>query len=176
MIKKSRKVVLNMKEEKVYKTIKDLSENKINKHRAALILNYSNVHINRLLRKYKSEGKSAFSHDNKGRKPSTTILNKIKNNIINLYNEKYFNFNISHFSEMLKEFENISVSIPTIISILRKEFIISPKSQRKTKRELIKEIEIKEDTTRKKKEITKLKQARIRIENSHIKNIYLQTF
>ena len=68
---------------------------------------------------------------------------------------------------MLREFENISVSIPTIISILRKEFIISPKSKRKTKRELIKEIEIKEDTT-KKKEITKLKQARIRIENSHI--------
>ena len=69
---------------------------------------------------------------------------------------------------MLREFENISVSIPTIISILRKEFIISPKSKRKTKRELIKEIEIKEDTTKKKKEITKLKQARIRIENNHI--------
>ena len=42
MIKKSRKVVLNMKEE-VYKTIKDLNENKINKHRSALILNYSNL-------------------------------------------------------------------------------------------------------------------------------------
>ena len=68
--------------------------------------------------------------------PSNTIPNKIKNNIINLYNEKYFNFNISHFSEILKEFENITVFIPTIISILRKEFIISPKSQRKTKREL----------------------------------------
>ncbi|WP_156299042.1 hypothetical protein [Streptobacillus canis] len=89
MNKKLRKVVLNLKEYNIYKTIKDLAENKISKNRAIVILGYPNVHINRLLKKYKLEGKIAFSHGNKNRKPATTTSNEIKNQIIKLYEQKY---------------------------------------------------------------------------------------
>lgn len=57
-----------MTEEQKYRVIKKLVEVDGNKHRAAIELNCSLRHINRMIQGYKKEGKAFFVHGNKGRK------------------------------------------------------------------------------------------------------------
>lgn len=85
-----RKVELRMNEEYKYKIIKKLVETDGNKKRAASKLNCTVRTVNRLIIKYKSEGKSAFIHGNRGRVPSTTIPLDIKNKIISFYINELF--------------------------------------------------------------------------------------
>ena len=69
-----RKVELRMNEEYKYKIIKKLVETDGNKKRAASKLNCTVRTVNRLIIKYKSEGKSAFIHGNRGRVPSLSLI------------------------------------------------------------------------------------------------------
>ena len=68
-----RKVVLKLDAQEKYEIIKSLVEKDGNKQRAALKLGCSLRHINRLIQKYKKEGKAAFVHGNTGRKPIHTL-------------------------------------------------------------------------------------------------------
>ena len=85
-----RKVLLNMNEQQKYEIIKSLVENNGNKDRAALKLGCTKRHVNRLIQKYKSHGKAAFVHGNKGRKPAHAFSDAKKKEIITLYNNKYW--------------------------------------------------------------------------------------
>ncbi|MGL6166722.1 MAG: hypothetical protein ACRC0Y_00375 [Fusobacteriaceae bacterium] len=56
-----------------YQIIKKLVKSSGNKERAAVNLNCSVRHINRLAKGYSEFGKQFFIHDNRDRKPSTTL-------------------------------------------------------------------------------------------------------
>ena len=79
-----RRVELRMNEENKYLTIKKLVETNGNKKRAAIKLGCTVRTINRLILKYKNEGKAGFIHGNRGRLPSTTIPLDLKNKIIKI--------------------------------------------------------------------------------------------
>ena len=57
-----RKVILTMDEQNKYETIKKLVETNGNKQRAALKLGCTTRTINRLIIKYRKEGKAGFMH------------------------------------------------------------------------------------------------------------------
>ena len=57
-----RKVILRMKEQDKYDVIKKLVDHGENKKRAALNLGLTVRQINRLINKYKEQGKSGFVH------------------------------------------------------------------------------------------------------------------
>ena len=71
-----RKVELNLKENQQYKVIKKLVETNGNKKRAAIKLNCTQRHINRLIKKYKEKGKAGFLHGNTGRQPPIKSIKK----------------------------------------------------------------------------------------------------
>lgn len=75
-----RKVELTMEENNKYLTIKKLVETGGNKKRAAMYLNCSIRHINRMIKGYQQEGKSYFIHGNRGRKPVHTFNDKTGSN------------------------------------------------------------------------------------------------
>ena len=127
-----RKVVLRMKEQFTYDVIKKLVDSNGNKKNAALKLNCTLRTVNRLILKYKNEGKAGFIHKNRGRKPASTFSNDIKHKVIDLYRTKYLGANLSHFSELLLRNERIRVSDTTINHWLRELDILSPKARRKT--------------------------------------------
>lgn len=127
-----RKVVLRMNEEQKYKIIKKLVDSNGNKKRAALELNCSIRTINRLILLYKKEGKAGFVHKNRNRKPATSFSEDIKKKVIDLYRTKYFDSNFTHYSELLKKKEGISVSDSTLKSWFFEEGILSPKARKKT--------------------------------------------
>ena len=133
-----RKVELKMNEQQKYEIIKELVNHNGNKNRAAMKLNLSRRQIDRLIIKYKEIGKSAFIHGNRSRKPVNAIDNSISSDIISLYENKYYDFNFSHFRDFLEEKENIKVSYKFIYNTLTNEGILSPKARKKTKRKAAK--------------------------------------
>lgn len=123
-----KKVLLTTNEQIKYKTIKHLADHPdANKDRAALTLNCTRRHINRMLAGYKKYGKEFFVHGNRGRKPATTIPAQSKQVIVDLYRNKYFNANFQHFTELLAKHEQIHISASSVATILESEYILSPK-------------------------------------------------
>ena len=139
-----RKAELRMNEKEKYDVIKELVDHNGNKNRAAMKLGLSKRQINRLIIKYKENGKYAFIHGNRSKKPVNALDKSISEDIITLYKNKYYDFNFNHFKEFLKKDENIDVSYDFIYKTLSKEGILSPKARKKTKREYTKQKLLKE--------------------------------
>ena len=139
-----RKAELRMNEKEKYDVIKELVDHNGNKNRAAMKLGLSKRQINRLIIKYKENGKYAFIHGNRSKKPVNALDKSISEDIITLYKNKYYDFNFNHFKEFLKKDENIDVSYDFIYKTLSKEGILSPKARKKTKKEFIKKQLLKE--------------------------------
>lgn len=131
-----RKVDLRMNEQLKYDVIKKLVDTNGNKKNAAMKLNCSVRTINRLIIKYKAEGKHGFIHKNRYRKPLTTFSDDVKSLVIDLYQSKYSGANILHFSQLLDKHEDIHISPTTINSWLREVDILSPKAHKKTRKQL----------------------------------------
>lgn len=131
-----RKVELNMNEQHKYEIIKKLVDTNGNKKRAAIQLNCTVRTVNRLILKYKNDGKASFIHGNRGRLPSTTIPLDIKNKIIKLYIDDYIDTNFTHFCEIVEEDLHISISDTTLNKWLRDENVTSPKARKSTRHSL----------------------------------------
>lgn len=129
-----RKVELNLKEHQQYTVIKKCVETNGNKKRAAIVLNCSLRHVNRLIRKFKEKGKEAFVHGNRGRSPSNKIDESVRNEILEIYCQVIPNANYRHATQLLDEHFNIQISDTSLNSLLKQNFILSPKAHRKTKK------------------------------------------
>lgn len=162
-----KKVELRLKENRKYIIIKKLVEANGNKNAAALKLNCTKRNINRLIAGYKKDGKEFFIHGNRGKKPVHTISDETKESIIDLYKNKYFDANFQHFAELLEKHENIIVSPTYIFDILDSVNIISPKANRKTKKNLKKKLKDTKKKSKSKKEIETLDRMIIDIEEAH---------
>lgn len=153
-----RKVDLRMNEQYKYEVIKHLVDHNGNKKAAAVKLKCTVRHVNRLINDYKTNGKEAFIHGNRGRKPATTFSEEVKQTIVNLYTETYPDANLRHFSEIVEEDLGISVSDTTINSWLREEGVLSPKARKKTKKEMRKKLKAALDNSTSVKESDVLKE------------------
>lgn len=165
-----RKVELRMNELEKYNVIKELVDHNGNKKRAALKLGLTLRQINRLIITYKEKGKSGFQHGNRNKKPVNTLDKSISDNIILLYNTKYYDFNFNHFKDFLENYENINVSYKFIYKTLTKAGILSPKARKKTKREFAKNrllSEKKITTDMEEKKIENIISHEIALENAH---------
>ena len=88
-----RRVELRMNEQEKYKVIKELIDHNCNKNRASKKLGISRRQIDHLIIKYKENGKSAFIHGNRTKKPVNALDKSISENIILLYKSKYQDWN-----------------------------------------------------------------------------------
>lgn len=162
-----RKVLLTMNENQKYEVIKKLVDTNGNKKTAALKIGCSDRHINRLIKGYQEQGKSFFIHGNRGRLPAITIPADTKQLILDLYRTKYSDCNLTHYSELLKEREHISVSVSTITAILRKEYILSPKANRSSKKAVTKALKAIQSKTKSKKKAAIIQNSIMDLEDSH---------
>lgn len=154
-----RKVNLRMNEQFKYDIIKNLVDNNGNKKSAASKLNCSVRTVNRLIIKYKLEGKNGFIHRNRGRIPASAIPADLKSKIIDLYMNSYGDANLRHFSEIVHQDLGISVSDTTLNYWLRDEGILSPKARKKTKRNMKKQLRMKLNSSSSEKARNTIKEA-----------------
>lgn len=134
-----------MTEVKKYDTIKAVCDGRKTKDRARVELSLSKRQVNRLILAYRENGKAAFRHGNRARKPRHAMTEDVKAIIL----EKYRAYgelkpNVVHFCELLAEEEGLVYSDTTVRKLLYQAGFISPKTQRKTKKRLKKEMRLRE--------------------------------
>ncbi len=156
-----------MNEQKKYKVIKALKETNGNKKRAAVELGCSVRHINRMLKGYNEHGKAFFSHGNKGRRPASALSEELKESILLLYQNKYYDSNLTHFTEKLAENEGIRVSEGTVRNLLLSHDILSPLAWKRTRRNLKDKLKAQKDASTSKKEKERLQTAIVALEDAH---------
>ena len=86
--------------------------------------------VDRLILKYKNEGKNGFIHKNRGKESKKKISENIKDEIINIYITEYFDYNFTHFYEEIRD--KYPLSQRAVSTILKEADIVSPQAQHKT--------------------------------------------
>lgn len=162
-----KKVELTMAEDLKYQVIKRLADEGGSKDRAALTLGITRRQVNRLLNAYKEKGKSAFVHGNRGRQPATTISEKTRKDVVDLYRNKYYDANFEHFTELLAEHEGIYMSTFSVTSILEEQYILSPRVTKAKKKRVKAELEKKQEQAQTVKEARAVQANLVRVEEAH---------
>ena len=162
-----REVDLRMEENHTYQVIKNLVDTEGNKNSAALKLGCTKRHINRMIQGYIVHGKDYFQHGNRGKQPAHTLSKELRQMIIDLYLQKYYDANFAHFCELLKKHECIITSESTIRTILMAEKIISPMATRLMKKEIKRQLEEVRKQTKSKKEQSIIQERLVAIEDAH---------
>jgi transposase len=86
---------------------------------AAETLGVSFRQMRRLKTKYLEEGELGLIHGNRGRKPKNAIPEELRRKVVNLYEEKYYDSNYCHLSQLLEEHEGINISPSSLGRILK---------------------------------------------------------
>lgn len=87
--------------------------------------------------------------------------------ILDLYQTKYYNCNLTHYCELLEEHEQIKVSVSTISNILKENFILSPKANRSSKKAMKEQLKALKSKAKSKKEVTSIQSSILDLEDSH---------
>ncbi len=156
-----------MVEQRKYEVIKKLVDENGSKDRAALTLGITKRQVNRLIKSYKEKGKAAFIHGNRGRKPSTTTPEQIRQDVLDLYRNKYYDTNFVHFTELLRNKEKIKLSVSCVTGILESENILSPKVTKQKKKRIKRQLEEEKKAAKNKKEADKIQENLVSIEDAH---------
>lgn len=101
---------------------------------AAEILGYSPRHLRRVREKYKEVGFDGLIDGRLGRVSPRRTPVAIIEEVLGLYREKYFDFNVSHFVEKLHEEHSIEVSYTWVKNLLQGAGLIAKNRPRKKHR------------------------------------------
>lgn len=119
---------LNMKDIKKYDILKQIVAKQIKGIQAAVLLGYHPVHISRMKKKVITAGIQGILRP---KQPSNRkIADSLKEQVKNLYRQTYYDFNIRHFNDKLREVHEIDLSYETIRQILVSAGIHSPKKKK----------------------------------------------
>ena len=126
--------MFNMNELKRITIIQAVIDKKRTQKEASIALNVSERQIRNLVKRYREEGALGLKHKNKFNKPSHAFSDNFINKIVELkLSDDYIDSNFSHFKDLLKERENISISYSALYSILKSHNINSKKSHKDKK-------------------------------------------
>ena len=165
----SKLVNLPAEEQKKYEVIKKLVDHpqSANKKRAALSLECTLKDVNRLIAGYKKYGKQYNIYGNKGKTPAIAFDKKLKEQIIELYKEKYTGANFTHFTELLRENEGIHISVSSVVNILESQYILSPRVTRAKRKRVRQELKTKQTQATTKAEKKRIESNIVAIEHAH---------
>lgn len=100
----------------------------------AQALNVSERHFKRLKKKFRKSGPKALIHGNCGRSPHNAYPQELKQKVLHLFRSQYQDFNLSHFTDTLKEEHGIAISRETVRSWLIEAKLYKPKAQKYRRR------------------------------------------
>ena len=169
-----RKVLLRMNEHEKYEIIKNYVDHGGNKQRISIRFNLSIRQVDRLICKYKREGKQAFIHGNRFRVPFNKNSDDFSNKILYLAKTKYKGefersicCNFRHFKYLLERDEGIIVPYSTLYNLLMSNNIRSPKIQKRTRRKIKKDEIINKALLINDEQIEQIVDHQIALEDAH---------
>lgn len=126
--------MFNKKDQLKFEVISKLVAGVITSKLAREILNVSDKTILRYKKAFKTKGSGFLIHGNKGRKSANATPPHVKEEIMNLIVEKYYDFSIRHAWEKLKECESVQlVSYKTLLRWCHEKKYIKKFKRRKSK-------------------------------------------
>lgn len=167
------RIQLKMEAQSKYETIKSLVDHKncsdftSSKKRAAVQLNCTLRTINRLIKRYEANGKAAFVHGNRGRKPAHALSEERAAEILTLYTNKYYDATFAYACELLAEHDGISISPSALSSLMYRHHMTSPRTTKKKRKQLADQLRARQKETASKKQKQQLQEAIVAIENAH---------
>jgi len=126
-------IAMSQKERQRYHLLEMVVGGKITLKEAITVIGVSYRHAKQVKRKFITEGAKGLIHGNRGRPSPKALNHELAQWIIELSQNKYTNFNDTHFTEKLKEEEGITVGRDTVRR-LRRTNGIKPKRRRRPKR------------------------------------------
>ena len=124
---------MNKKEQRRLAVLNEVERGKMIGREAAELLGLSLRQVRRILAAYRKEGAAALAHGNRGRRPHNALDTRRKEQVTALARSTYAGCNNQHFTELLAERENISLSRSAVRRILLKAGIRSPRKRRPPK-------------------------------------------
>ena len=86
---------------------------------ARLVLGYTDRHMRRLRRRFADDGELSLKDGRAGRSMPNRVSDEVKQTIARLRRDKYFDFNIKHFHEVLGEKHGIELSYSYVKGLLQ---------------------------------------------------------
>ena len=103
-------VVVSKNEQWAFQILEDFRFGKITREKAAMLLGCSTRSVTRRAAKVRSAGIAGIKHGNTSRPPANKTEDSLKEEILTLIRERYYDFNVSHCRELLSERHGITVS------------------------------------------------------------------
>ena len=166
-IPEMKRIELRMNEQEKYDVIKSLVDHNGNKNAAAIKLGCTVRTVNRMIQRYKEQGKSGFVHGNRGRKPAHTFSEATVTDIITLYNNKYYDATFSYACELLAKHDGITISPSALTKIMYKNYITSPRTTKAVRKRIAQQLRESQKRTKSKKKKEELQTAIVKTENAH---------
>jgi transposase len=123
-------ITLNTKELRRGQILELVKKQEMSLMQAATVLRLSYRQAKRLKARYLLKDLAGLAHGNRNRVSHRLLPDSFRQQILDLHQKKYNLFNDSHFTELLQERENISVSRETVRHILRAA-AVPPKRRRR---------------------------------------------
>lgn len=156
-----------MKAQEKFEIIKRVADGHITKNTAAVKIGCTVRHVNRLLITYRTKGKAGFLHGNTGRKPAHSFSEELKQEIVSLYNRKYWDTNFTHCCELLERNDSIRISPSSLRKILYNEFVLSPRANRRTRKQMNKLLRDMHKAAKTKKEKALIEASIVNLSEAH---------
>ena len=99
----------------------------------AASLGRSSRQVQRMRKRFASNGAAGLVHGNAGRSPKHRTSQEVREQVLMLRRGKYDGFNDQHFTEKLVEVEGLELTRETVRRILRSAGVVSPRKRRPPK-------------------------------------------
>jgi transposase len=133
------RVVLNRDELKRVKILERVLSGSMTYAEGAETLGVSSRQVRRLKAKYIKEGELGIIHGNRGRKPKNVIPEELRQRVVILYEEKYYDSNFCHLSQLLGKHDGIDISPSSVGRILKSSGKTAKHQRRQVKKHRLRE-------------------------------------
>jgi transposase len=124
------KILMGQKQWQRWHLIKMVEDRKITLREAGEKMEVSYRHAKRIRRAIRDRGIKGLVHGNRGRPSKRRIDDSLREKVLGLSKEVYWDFNDTHFAEKLRECEGVEVSRETVRK-LRRQSGMGPKRRRR---------------------------------------------
>ncbi len=131
-------IYMNKNEQVEYQLLEDFREGRKTRKQVALLLGITERSVSRRIRKIREQGISGIKHGNYSRAPLNKISFEIRDQVMKLMKERYFDFNISHAGELLKK-DGLTVSYMPLLNWCKADGLGKRKRRRPSKARVYRE-------------------------------------
>lgn len=117
----------------LYSTVADFLNSKLSRKQAAEVLEVSERSITRMARRVEERGLFAAVHGNRGKAPWNKKDKDLKGSVMELVERRYFDFNMTHCLEKLRDEHGIKVGYETLRRWCHEKRLVKRAKKRKMK-------------------------------------------